>query len=221
MNPGLDHSPDDLARVSFADQFRRLGHLLRAGEHDVDEIRLMAARLGAEADRLEGAPPRSRTVSGFADKLQRVMPADGELFPNDLDRPVSGHGNPFAVPLTVRRVGVRAVTDVVIEAGFEGAPGMCHGGYVAAIYDDLLGFLLMLQQTIAFTASLTVNYHEGTPMAAPLHFEAWVDRVEGKKLFLAAECHSEDRLLTSCTALFIDVRERFEQAAESAPQPEG
>ena len=138
-------------------------------------------------------------------------PADGEEFFNSPDRPVSGLGHPWSIPLRVFRKGDRAVSDVVLGRGFEGAPHMAHGGFVAAIFDDLLGFLLMLEGVMAFTASLTVNFHRGTPIGAPLRFEAWTDRTDGRKLFLAGECRDANgELLTSSEGLFIDARDHFD-----------
>jgi acyl-coenzyme A thioesterase PaaI-like protein len=137
------------------------------------------------------------------------VPDDGEPFFNAPDRPFSGVGTPWSVPMHVVREGDRAVCELVMGPAFEGAPGMAHGGVVAGIYDDLLGFLLMLQGTVAFTAYLTVNYHQATKVGEHLRFEAWVERTEGKKLYLAAECHSGDELITSSDGLFIDALEHF------------
>lgn len=136
-------------------------------------------------------------------------PDDGEEFYNSPMRPISGVGTAWSIPLHVFRDGNDAVTTVTLGPAHEGAPERSHGGFVAAIYDDLLGFLLMLRGAIAFTAYLKVNYVAGTPIGKPIEFRCRIDRVEGKKLFLVGECHDGDELLTTCEALFIDAADAF------------
>lgn len=210
MSEPREHTAEERARTAVAEQLRRMSHELVRGDHAVDELWAMAERLRGEADTLAAPGDRVRDFSRFDAPAAVPVPADGEEFFNSPDRAVSGVGHPYAVPLRVFRQGDRAVTDVTLELGFQGAPGMAHGGFVAAIFDDLLGYLMMLQGTIAFTAYLTVNYKIGTPIGEPLRFEAWIDRVEGKKLFLAGECRNDaDDVLTTCEALFIDASAHF------------
>ncbi len=109
--------------------------------------------------------------------------------------------------MTMYRDGDTVVATVTLDAGFEGAPGRSHGGFVSAIFDDLLGSLPMLQRKIAFTASLTVDYVAPSPVFEPVTFRGWTERVEGKKIFVAGEAHHGDKLVSTATALFIDASE--------------
>lgn len=213
---GRDYTPDENARIAVAEQLRRMSHELMRGDHDPASLHEMAGRLQVESNQLAARPDRVRDRRRFEDPDSMPVPEDGEAFFNAPDRPISGVGTAWSIPLHVIRHGDRAVTDVVLEPGFEGAPGMAHGGIVAAIYDDLLGFLNMLHGKMAFTAALTVNYHAGTMIGAPLHFEAWIERIEGRKMFLAADCHSGDELISSCTSLFIDATDHFAALASAA-----
>jgi len=211
MTNPREYTEEERARTLVAEQLRRISHELMRGDHPASELGEMAERLRNEADGLTGADDRVRDLTRFAEPGIMPTPDDGEEFFNSPDRPVSGLGHPWSIPLRVFRKGDRAVSDVVLGRGFEGAPHMAHGGFVAAIFDDLLGFLLMMEGVMAFTASLTVNFHRGTPIGAPLHFEAWTDRTDGRKLFLAGECRDANgELLTSSEGLFIDARDHFD-----------
>ncbi len=109
--------------------------------------------------------------------------------------------------MAVQRQGDAVVSTVILDAGFEGAPGRSHGGFVSAIFDDLFGSLPMLQNKIAFTASLTVNYVAPSPVFEPVVFRGWIERVEGRKIFMAGEAHHGEILVTTATGLFIDATE--------------
>jgi acyl-coenzyme A thioesterase PaaI-like protein len=212
---GREYSAEENARVAVVDQFRRVASELMRGDHDEASLLALADRLRAEADALANTPDRQRDYTRFEESGSFTPPAEGEEFFNSPDRPFSGRGQPWSLPMRVYRKGDRAVTDLVLDRSHEGAPGMAHGGFVAAIFDDLLGFLLVLQETIAFTAYLTVNYHQGTMIGEPLRFEGWIERVEGKKLYLAGECRDSDgRLVTSAEGLFIDAMEQFRKLAD-------
>jgi hypothetical protein len=55
-----------------------------------------------------------------------------------------------------------------MASAHEGAPGRSHGGVVAALFDDVFGFLLTLVVEPAFTGELTVRYEAGVPIGVPL-----------------------------------------------------
>lgn len=211
---GRDYTPEEDARVAVTDQMRRIATDLLRGDHSAADLLAMAERLRSEADALSVVPDRIPDYSRFDEPDSMPIPDEGEEFFNSPDRPFSGRGHPYGLPLRVYRKGDRAITDVTLDRSHQGAPGMAHGGFVAAIYDDLLGFLLMLQETIAFTAYLTINYKAGTMIGEPLRFESWIDRVEGKKIFLAGECRdSAGTIVTTADGLFIDARDKFRELA--------
>lgn len=209
-------TPADEARIAVAEQLRRGTHLLQAKEVSPEQLHALASELRQQFDQLESLGPRIRDHARFTSPTDMPCPADGEEFYNSPGRPISGRGTGWSIPLSVFRDGDDAVTTVTLGPAHEGAPGRSHGGFVAAIYDDLLGFLLMLHGGIAFTAYLKVTYVAGTPIGAPIDFRCRVDRVDGKKLFLVGECHHGDDLLTTCEALFIDAADAF---AELSGEP--
>lgn len=199
------------ARIALAHELRRGMHLLVGRDPTTTELSKFAAQLRTVFDELGAAAPRERLASSaFSDDFPKVMvPADGDVFADSLDRPVSGSGNPFSVPMTMERDGDTVVAVVNLDTGFEGAPGRSHGGIVAAIFDDLFGSVPNLHGMIAFTASLTVEYVAPSPVHAPVTFRGWVDRIEGKKIFVVGEAHHDDMLVTKARGLFIDATEHF------------
>lgn len=202
-----EHTEEEKARVLLASQMRRGMHLLVGREPSIDEMTALATSLKTHFDALATTPQRVRGTRVWKGPGGITPPADGEDFADSVDRPVSGSGNPFSIPMVMRREGDQVVSTVTLDAGFEGAPGRSHGGFVSAIFDDLFGSLPMLQHKIAFTASLTINYVAPSPVFEPVTFRGWVDRVERRKIFVAGEAHHGDTLVTSATGLFIDATE--------------
>lgn len=203
--PRDNQEAEDQGRVAVADQLRRGLHGLVGFEHDAEDLAVLAAGLSELFDGLSTETPRTKAGGKWESPDLIVVPDDGEEFPNSIDRPVSGPGNPWSVPLQVMRRGDRAEATVVLGAGYEGAPARSHGGVVSAIFDDLCGFLLILERSLAYTASLTISYHAGTPLDTPITFGAWVSERDGRKLRMKGECRSGEELLTTCEALFITV----------------
>ena len=208
--PAVTWTEDEVASIGVADQLRRGLHALIAGEHDVATLEQVRRDLDVALHALDASPPKHKELGKWESPDMIEPPAVDTPFTNSLTRPVSGPGNPWSIPLHVVRRGEEAVTVVTLGAGYEGAPERAHGGVVSAIFDDLCGFLLTLQRVIAFTASLTVNYHAGTPLHEPITYRGWVERTDGRKLYLKAECRRGDEdpdgeLITSCEALFISI----------------
>ncbi|MDX1893102.1 PaaI family thioesterase [Mycolicibacterium sp. 050158] len=97
---------------------------------------------------------------------------------------VMGLRNAFAPPLVVHRNAHdgRTWADVTLGAAYEGPPGHVHGGICALLLDHMLGATAHEPGRPAVTGTLTIRYEAGTPLG-PLHAEARVDRVEGRKTF--------------------------------------
>ncbi len=66
---------------------------------------------------------------------------------------------------------------------YEGPPGHVHGGFLAAAFDEVLGMAQSLTGNPGMTGTLTIRYRRPTPLLTELVFEAYVDRVEGRKIF--------------------------------------
>jgi acyl-coenzyme A thioesterase PaaI-like protein len=101
---------------------------------------------------------------------------------------------------------------VVFGSAYEGPPGSVHGGFVAAAFDEVLGFANSLSGSPGMTARLIVNYRQPTPLYTELRFDARLDRVEGRKIFTTGEVYAGDRLTAEAEGLFVSVdREKFQR----------
>jgi acyl-coenzyme A thioesterase PaaI-like protein len=61
------------------------------------------------------------------------------------------------------------------DESMEGGPGVAHGGWTAAIFDEVLGKLPNLHGVLAVTRTLTVDYTRPLPVGRWLLGEARVD----------------------------------------------
>ncbi|MDH6291246.1 acyl-coenzyme A thioesterase PaaI-like protein [Rhodococcus opacus] len=196
------------ARVRTATALRNLGH--RLVEHDIDEALL--ERIAALADELAESvirfPSVRRTVGDLLEELSCPPPCDGEAMDHYPSCPVSGQENPLGLAVTVRRDGDDVVATAVFDAGCAGMPGVTHGGPVAAVFDDVMGFVLStLNGLSGFTASMTVSYRAPVRIGVEVEFRGRLDRREGRKLFIEAAAHDKasGRLLAEAQGLFIEV----------------
>ncbi|MGD9986446.1 PaaI family thioesterase [Pseudonocardia sp.] len=91
------------------------------------------------------------------------------------------------------RLDIVAAEDLSLTCAFEvteahqGAPGLAHGGIVAAAFDEILGALQSFFQEPAVTASLTTQYRKPIPVGATLHMRSRVDARDGRKLWFSCE----------------------------------
>ncbi|WP_327115309.1 PaaI family thioesterase [Nocardia sp. NBC_01730] len=85
-----------------------------------------------------------------------------------------------------------------------GGNNAAHGGHVAIGFDDLLGMTAAVHTgAVTRTASLTVDYRAITPLNTELKVRAWVERREGRKVYVRATLHDGERLCAEANGLFI------------------
>lgn len=198
--PGADHP-----RARAAAGLRRLGHALMG--HEADEALL--ERVAEAADRiaadLESAPGRVRDPLALKRRMFDLDVPDGGAVVHFDECFVSGPFNPMGIAMQVHREHDEVVAEVELGPAFEGAPARSHGGIVAAIFDDVLGYLLTLEQTPAFTGELTVRYLAATPIGLPLQFRARVLAREGRRLLTEGEARVGGQVVATATATFVAI----------------
>ena len=183
------------SRIRAAELLRRLGHAF-VGHDAPDEVFVeLCEAVGPLVARFEAAPARDRSAMSLAgmagSSLFGEPPGDGERLSHFPDCVVSGAANPMGTAIAVRREADDAVAEVVLGAAFEGAPGRAHGGVVAAIFDDVMGYQLSILKVPAFTGRIEISYRAPTPIGAPLVFRARVDAREERKLHMSASAHAD------------------------------
>ncbi|MGH0035840.1 MAG: PaaI family thioesterase [Myxococcota bacterium] len=187
---------------------RRLAFALRAvierlvvSDAPEDELARAADALERYATQLE-AHPRSGKYEGFAE----AGPA-GDTAAFFDQSPIIGLSNPLSPPVVVQAdpENRRVTGEVTFGSAYEGPPGCVHGGWVAAAFDEILGYANSLSGSPGMTARLTVNYRQPTPLLTPLRFEAQLDRVEGRKIFVTGQVYARDQLTAEADGLFVSV----------------
>jgi acyl-coenzyme A thioesterase PaaI-like protein len=118
--------------------------------------------------------------------------------------PVVGRCNPLAPPMQMVLREEKAIGTVTFGDAYEGPPNCVHGGMIALTWDHVMALANMLINARGPTAWLHVDYKKPTPLYTPLRFEAWIDKLEGKKIFIKGVCYARDEIVTEASGLFIN-----------------
>lgn len=102
----------------------------------------------------------------------------------------------------------------------QGPPGHAHGGAVSAVMDEALGASAWADGHPVVVARLSVDFRTMVPLGTDATFEAWVERVEGRKVHTRGRLLSPDgRVLAEgqalCVLLGEDHLEKFARAREA------
>jgi acyl-coenzyme A thioesterase PaaI-like protein len=206
-----------LAKREVAAELRAFIHAIGASGASAEQMRELAAQLRAQSDLLTDAGRRRAAAPAVP-----VVLVGMEDF---LDRsPITGHANPMAPPASLA-VDLEAGVirgEVHFGAAFEGAPGLVHGGFVAAVLDEALGMACVFTGTQGMTGELTTRYRHHTPVAIPLRVEARLVSVDGRKIRTAGEIYHGDLVLAEASGLFIAVDTgKFERLAAARSERAG
>jgi acyl-coenzyme A thioesterase PaaI-like protein len=98
-----------------------------------------------------------------------------------------GPESEYGLKVVSRKVGDEVHATYVFSDKHSGAPGIAHGGAVAALVDDVCGGLLFVVREPAVTRTLNVEYLKPVLVGVTYDLVAKVDRREGRKLFVTCE----------------------------------
>ena len=87
--------------------------------------------------------------------------------------------------IQVRRDGDDVVAEHVFEDRHSGAPGIAHGGAVATVVDDVLGYLLYVAKAPGVTRRLEIDYLKPVLTGVPYAVRGRLDRRDGRKLWVS------------------------------------
>jgi len=186
-------------RRRLAAAMRLVVERLTSSDAPADELRAAAERLEQYAEHL-ATHPRRRRYEGFAES---ALAEGGGHFDYS---PLIGRSNPLAPPIDVREEEGRVHGEVVFGSAYEGPPGCVHGGYVAAAFDEVLGYAQSLTGAPGMTGRLEVVYRSPTPLHTRLRFEAWVESVAGRKITARGTLHAGERLCAEAMGLFVSIK---------------
>ena len=190
-----DLSDADMARVSLAASIRELiytSFMSTADNESIEEaINLITSALTLLGQ--EGIAGAAAAESHFSDRS-----------------PFYGTMNPISMPMSMtidHSIGEfgAIIGDVVFTEPYEGPPRHCHGGYIAAAFDEVLGMAQSLTGRPGMTGKLSVTYRSPTPLHSNIRFTGWVEKVDGRKIFTKGTAHHGDTLCAEAEVLFLSM----------------
>jgi acyl-coenzyme A thioesterase PaaI-like protein len=187
------------ARRRLAKAMREVIERLTTSDAPEDELRAAADGLERYAARL-AKHPRRNVPLGYGESANA-----GDVAAFFDYSPMIGLSNPLAPPIVLSAEGTTVHGRVHFGSAYEGPPGCVHGGFVAAAFDEVLGFVQSTTGNPGMTGSLTIRYRKPTPLHTELRFEATVQRVEGRKIFAEGRLYAGDVLTADAEGLFISV----------------
>jgi len=199
----LDRPEHDVLKREVANRLRDAVAALAECEHPDDELADAAALAKSLAERLAG-PHRKRWYE--------AEPEDEALRTSYLDySPIRGPYNAIAPEMQLDYVegsdGQRRVEGHArLGPAYEGPPHGVHGGWVAAIMDELLGFAQGLAGQHGVTATLKIRYRHVTPIDEDLRLSAWIHEDRGRVLIVRGTCHAGDTLTADAEGMFARIQ---------------
>lgn len=199
----------------------RRQHLEREATPAEQAARRAARALHDLAERLVVEDPPAQALDALADVLESLradLPdtaassryeklAAGASVIHALEtHAVGGPANPIAAPLltTMAHDG-----EVRGETRFgplhEGTPDVVHGGFVAAVFDQLLGAAAATAGRAMVTGTMTIRYLRPTPINVDLEFSTRLRSTEGRRLLVAGTCSAGGEVTAEAEAVFISV----------------
>lgn len=100
----------------------------------------------------------------------------------------------------------------------EGPPSSVHGGAIAAVLDEAMGAVCWMNGHAVVGARIAIDYRHLTPLGFAGQVEAWIDRIDRRKIFLKSRLtDAHGRVHAEGEALFVELlpeqRARFERAS--------
>jgi acyl-coenzyme A thioesterase PaaI-like protein len=209
----MDASELEQERVVFGGLARSVRALAEASLRTTVQPEV-ATQVRAEVERLTARLAAEQIPGSFGVSLSSTGTVRG------YGNAVVGLRNPVAVPLHVEKSeDGRAWSRFHLGALYEGPPGCVHGGVLALVLDQLLGEAAAAGGAPGMTGTLTLRYEQNTPLG-DCSAEAWIDRVEGVKTFVAGELRRADGETTvRAEGVFILPRWARDALAEQQRRP--
>ena len=197
--------PEDSPPSSRRQRKHALADDVRALIADVLMLDVEAADEGQLAEAEQRLAAARKALASLPDvRAQGLFVGDdSSLFERS---PLSGRSNAHAAPLTLTFHGDLTRGHATYGEGFEGPPGLVHGGYVISAFDDLLGVAQAASGIAGLTGTLEVKLRGGTPLHQRIDYEAGVLEVKGRKITAWGKSFHDGQLLAEATGIFIEPR---------------
>lgn len=163
-------------------------------------------------DLTRGADAPDDVVTKAADLIEDVnrllAPHDADEWhsPSGRRMDLPNRGNIMQVPVDLRVTEDGRIGGTARFRRFHlGRNGAVHGGALALLFDSVLGFtaFTLSRSPRQRTAFLHVNYRKIALVEKELRVDAGIDRIEGRKIFVAGRLLDGDDVLCEAEALFV------------------
>jgi acyl-coenzyme A thioesterase PaaI-like protein len=153
---------------------------------------------------------------------ERLGPHYANCFGCGPDHPTGLHLDAVAGP------GLTVSAEFTVADAHQGAPGLAHGGVLAAALDEALGMVVGMLRKPYVTGRLETDYLRPVPVGSVLHIHTRCIGVSGRKAYLEAEARlggPDGPVAVRGAALFIEVpiehfSEQGDGVAEMIPEHE-
>ncbi len=195
------HHVNTGARIDLAAATRTIIDELMRSTADDAEFEQASALVVQAAELLRGQA-HDRTYVGVAEGSLADSQENFISF-----SPFIGELNPLAPPISVRFDDQNnVIATCTYGAAYEGPPGCLHGGFIAAGFDEVLGFAQAFSGHPGMTGNLNISYRSPTPLFKEVRFVGRLDHVEGRKIYASATLSVGDRLCAQAEGLFISLK---------------
>ena len=124
-----------------------------------------------------------------------------------MDLPV--RGNILTIPMSAHKTEDGRMQGWARFGRFHlGRNGAVHGGSLGMLFDTVLGLTgaVLTGSRRQRTAYLKINYRNIVPIDKELQFDAGIDQVDGRKIFVSGRLTDGDTLLSEADALFVKLK---------------
>ncbi len=121
-----------------------------------------------------------------------------------------GAHHPMRLPIEIETRDDVTRGTVHFDLIWEGPPGCVHGGYIAYLYDCIMGHHNMVVGIQGMTGMLTVRYRRPTPLYTDLEFEVRTGRTSGRKIIDDGVVRAGGEVVSEAQGLFIVPRDFVE-----------
>jgi acyl-coenzyme A thioesterase PaaI-like protein len=124
-----------------------------------------------------------------------------------MDLPV--RGNILTIPMSAHKTDDGRMQGWARFGRFHlGRNGAVHGGSLGMLFDTVLGLTaaVLSGSRRQRTAYLKINYRNIVPIEKELQFDAGIDQLDGRKIFVSGRLTDGDTLLSEADALFVKLK---------------
>lgn len=197
------HNEQIVALATIADETRELINNVVETNANSETLQQLTAQIKAINNQLEKlkTDDKNRPLSHF--NFQAIQPHSSDVLPYSL---ITGRYNPIAAPMHIdcdAQTG-RLEGKVLCRRAYEGPPGMVHGAYISGMYDQILALTAVASGKAGPTAYLNTQFLKPTPLDQELVFSAWIEKIEGRKVFVKGQCEINNEIVSTADALCIE-----------------